>query len=374
MSNINTSAAHAEANPMMASGAMVAAPPGAARTLDTNSAGSNSAGSHSRSAGIAGIKDSYGRIHTYLRLSVTEACNYRCQYCGPAALHHGLSDDEIVQLCSLFREMGIQTLRITGGEPTIRPGLISLIARLASLGFARLALTTNGARLLPDAHTLKDAGITSINVHLDAVDDDLYAFLTGGFTVRPVLDGIVRARAEGIDIKLNSVLLANTYQQQVRQLMAFAKELQIPLRFIELMPFGDGARLAGVSTGALVRFLSEEYGEQVPSSISQKAQCAGSGAAAGPAVYRCFGGVEVGFISALTDCFCSRCQRLRLTSEGNLKACLYHPEFLDIKVLLDQGVSREELCQRIEQFVLTKRLRHEFQKAPVEWPLSFMGG
>jgi len=371
MSDINTSTsiAHAEADSMMASGATVAAPPGTASTVGTRSTGSNST-----PAGIPGIKDSYGRIHTYLRLSVTEACNYRCQYCGPAALHHGLSDDEIVQLCGLFREMGIQTLRITGGEPTIRPGLISLIARLASLGFERLALTTNGARLLKDAHNLKEAGITSINVHLDAVDDDPYALLTGGFTVRPVLDGIVHALAEGIDVKLNAVLLADSYQHQVRQLMAFAKELQIPLRFIELMPFGDGARLAGVSTGALVRFLSEEYGEQAPSGMSQKAQCVGLGAAAGPAVYRCFGGVEVGFISALTDCFCSRCQRLRLTSEGKLKACLYHPEFLDIKALLDQGASREELCQRIEQFVLTKRLRHEFQKAPVEWPLSFMGG
>ncbi len=320
--------------------------------------------------GDAGLRDSFGRIHTYLRLSVTEACNYRCRYCGPGVVHRGLSDDQLVFLCSLFRSMGIRALRITGGEPTVRPGLIPLIARLSSLGFERLALTTNGTSLVRDARALKEAGIQSVNVSLDAVDADLYASLTGGFPVRPVLEGIAAALSEGLAVKLNCVLLADTYRNQVRQLMAFARKLGISLRFIELMPFGDGARWEGVSTATLVAFLGEEYGEEASPRGPKGSEPWGSG----PAEYRRFGGVDVGFIGALTSCFCSQCQRLRLTNEGQLKTCLYHPDRLDIRQLLERGSPPEEICRRIEAFVLRKQLRHAFQTGPVEWPLSSVGG
>jgi cyclic pyranopterin phosphate synthase len=330
-------------------------------------------------AGIAGIRDSFGRTHTYLRLSVTEACNYRCQYCGPGVVHRGLSDDHVVLLCSLFRSMGIRTLRLTGGEPTVRPGLIPLIVRLSSLGFERLALTTNGTSLVRDARALRKAGIQSVNVSLDAVDADLYASLTGGFPVRPVLEGIGAALSEGLAVKLNAVLLADTYRSQVRQLMDFAGKFGIPLRFIELMPFGDGARCEGVSTATLVAFLGEEYGEEASvcppqglgaNSVSKGDEPWGSG----PAEYRRFGGVDVGLIGALTSCFCSRCQRLRLTNEGWLKTCLYHSDHLNLSELLDRGCSQDEMRGRIADFVLTKRLRHAFQSGPVEWPLSSVGG
>jgi len=317
-----------------------------------------------------GIRDSFGRVHTYLRLSVTEACNYRCRYCGPSAVHRGMSDDSLVSLCALFRSMGVRTLRVTGGEPTLRPGLIPLIARLSALGFERLALTTNGASLVRDAHALKEAGIQSVNVSLDATDADLYASLTGGFPVRPVLDGIGAALSEGLSVKLNCVLLSGTYQSQVRQLMELAGSLGVPLRFIELMPFGDGARYEGVSTASLVAFLGAEYGEDTPACGPEKDGSWGSG----PAEYRRFGGVDVGLIGALTDCFCSRCQRLRLTNEGHLKTCLYHPDYLDLGELLAEGCPPEELRGRIGAFVLTKRLRHAFQSGPVEWPLSSVGG
>jgi cyclic pyranopterin phosphate synthase len=315
--------------------------------------------------GDAGLRDSFGRIHTYLRLSVTQACDYRCRYCGPAAVHRGLPDDHLVLLCSLFRSMGIRILRITGGEPTLRPGLIPLIARLSPLGFERLALTTNGARLGREARALREAGIQSVNVSLDATDEGLYASLTGGFPVRPVLEGIDAAMSEGLPVKLNCVLLAGTYQDQVRQLMAFAREHGVPLRFIELMPFGNGARCEGVSTATLVAFLGSEYGEEAP----------GPGPwGSGPAEYRRFGGVDVGLIGALTGCFCSRCQRLRLTNEGHLKTCIYYPDYLDLGELLARGCPPEEMRRRIGAFVLTKRLRHAFQAGPVECPLSFVGG
>ena len=319
-----------------------------------------------------GIRDSFGRIHTYLRLSVTEACNYRCLYCGQGVVHQGLSDDQVVFLCSLFRSMGIKTLRVTGGEPTVSFQLIPLIRRLSSLGFERLALTTNGTSLIWDAHDLKKAGIRSVNVHLDAIDAGLYAFLTGGFPVKPVLDGIGVALSEGLDVKLNCVLLADTYQSQVRQLMTFAKEVGIPLRFIELMPFGNGVRYEGVSTASVVAFLAKEYGRDAPE-YDCEPECKrlwGSG----PAKYQRFDGVEVGFISALTGCFCSSCQRLRLTNEGHLKTCLYHSEYLDLRKLLERNCSTEELSHHIEEFVLTKKYRHDFQKGLIELPLSSIGG
>ena len=345
-----------------------------------------------------GIRDSFGRVHDYLRLSITETCNYRCVYCGPATTHRGLSDDQILSLCSLFRSMGIRILRVTGGEPMLRPGYLGLIRKLSELGFERLVLTTNGANLARDAHALKEAGVHSVNVSLDAVEERLYASLTGGFPVEPVLEGIEAARAEGLEVKLNCVPMAGIYKDQARQLMAFAGQRGLPLRFIELMPFGGGARREGVSVADIVALLAAEYGEEAPGAArgsrdghfvpclapedghavgTTKLEAAPKESSvwgAGPAEYRRFGGVDVGLIGALTSCFCSRCRRLRLTNDGHLRLCLYHPEYLDLRALLEKGCSSEEMRLRVSEFVLTKRFRHNFQPGAVGQPLSSIGG
>lgn len=300
------------------------------------------------------LKDTYGRIHNYLRLSVTDACNFNCRYCGPGQVHSPLDDDHILRLCAVFHNLGIETLRLTGGEPLVRRNLVDLIAAISQMGIKDLAMTTNGYLLAPSAAALKTAGLDRVNISLDATATDLFANLSGGFPVDVVLAGIEEALKVGLRVKLNCVPLQETYHDQVNQVMAFAASHRVPVRFIELMPIGAGCACHGVGTATIVALLVSQYGEAKATPGVPVGQ--------GPAVYRRFGDVDVGLIGALTDCFCSRCNRLRLTSQGLLRACLYHPESLDLKALLDEGRTDGELEAEIRRFVAGKKLRHGFER------------
>ncbi|MCH3918540.1 MAG: radical SAM protein [Spirochaetia bacterium] len=315
-----------------------------------------------------GVADDFGRLHTYLRLSVTDACNYRCVYCGPAAAHVGLSTDQMVDLCSIFYSMGIKVLRITGGEPTVRSDIVTLTSRLADIGFDRLSMTTNGEYLCRYAMDLKKAGLDSINISLDATEDSLYESLTGGFHVRAVLDGLQAALDAGLLVKLNCVPLASCFERQAVQLMEVAAAYKVPVRFIELMPFGNGARCTGASFPLLQQFLEDRFGggQLIPEGMIS---------GCGPAIYRNYAGVSVGFITAISDCFCDRCNRLRLTARGRLKSCLYSNKYLDVQALVTQGLPQVDIEKRIREFVAKKPARHGAgRKDMAEEPLSTFGG
>ena len=299
------------------------------------------------------LRDSQGRNLTYLRVSVTDACNYQCRYCGPQQSHGMLSDKDLFHLCRIFRNLGIETLRITGGEPLLRKDLPSLVASIAQLKFARIGMTTNGSLLAETAKTLAQAGLDGVNISLDATDPSLFAALSGGHEVKPVLFGIEKALEAGLQVKLNCVPLLDTYQKQIPQGMQLAHTYGIPIRFIELMPIGNGCFCKGVPFETVHTYLRTHYGD--PTVLAP----AGFGGD-GPAQYQRYGDVVVGTIEALSACFCPTCNRLRLTSNGLLRTCLYHEESLDLPSLLKAKQKDEQIEQTIRQVITHKPLHHDF--------------
>ena len=313
------------------------------------------------------LTDRSGRVLDYLRVSVTDVCNYRCLYCGPGQTHGSLSNEQMLHLCTIFQQLGIDTIRITGGEPLVHPSVVEFIASLSQLGVTNLVMTTNASLLASQAETLHQAGLQKVNVSLDATEDVLFSELSGGFSPHPVVKGIEKALDVGLSVKLNCVPLWDTYKQQVKQVMEFADLHTIPVRFIELMPVGTHPSLQGTSSSDVISFLTKEYGKSNASLRTDLGK--------GPAVYRNFAGIEVGFIGALTNCFCSGCNRLRLTSNGVLRSCLYHTDSLDLSALLEHKQTDEEIQLQIRNFVYGKPLNHDFEhQAMQNSTLASLGG
>lgn len=305
------------------------------------------------------MKDSFGRDITYLRLSITDRCNLRCRYCMPAGgiekLQHDsiLSLEEIDEIVSAFVELGINKVRITGGEPLVRNGIISLIEKISRhSGIKDLALTTNGIHLKSMAKDLKEAGLTRVNVSLDSLNDKKYAQMTRGGKLKQVLEGIEMARQVGLTpIKLNVVLIGGFNDDEVEQFVALTQDQAIDVRFIELMPIGE------VATWSLENFLSNDYVlQKVPSLIKELSTEIGS-----PAVYYRLpdGKGRVGLISPISCKFCDSCNRIRLTSEGKLKYCLHSNEEIDLRKAIKEKGSLKEL---IEYSILQKPLEHSIEE------------
>ena len=317
--------------------------------------------------GFEPLSDMQGRTLEYLRFSLTDRCNFNCIYCGTASHHCLLSDDEVVRLATYFAHHGVTTIRLTGGESLMRFGVVDLVSRLKhALPSTQLTLSTNGYLLAPLAADLKDAGISGVNISIDATSPSLFAMMSGGYDVLPVLEAIERSCSVGIPVKLNCVPLRSSYTQQIDQLMHLAKEFDVPLRFIELMPIGSGGFLQGVTTGEVQAYLAHQYGEET-------LPFAGFGR--GPAVYRRYRGVSVGFISALSDCFCSRCNRLRISASGTLFSCLCQETGLDLKALLEKGIDDSDLWEHISGFVKHKPLSHHFDHQTIaNRSLAQLGG
>lgn len=306
------------------------------------------------------LLDPYGRTHTYLRVSVTDRCNYRCTYCMP---EEGLvwkprttllSFEEITRIVAVFRSLGITRVRLTGGEPLVRKGIVHLVAMLAELGLDDIAMTTN-AHLLPElAAPLARAGLNRVNVSCDAIEPAQFKALTRTGDVARVLAGIDAARAAGLTpIKVNAVMMAGTNEDQVMPLVDHfgAHAHDTVLRFIEAMPFSghDASRpylsVARIREILATRFTLEPLGE-------------GPG---GPAVdWRLVEtGQRIGFISPMTEHFCQLCNRLRLEADGHLRTCLSRDDTPSLRTLLRDGASDEELAREIRQRVWLKVAGHE---------------
>ncbi len=271
------------------------------------------------------MRDPSGRSIRYLRLSLTQACPMRCIYCRPA-IHNPphrrnlLTCDEIEQLVRhlIFRH-GLRKLRLTGGEPSARPELIEIIERTARLPLADLAMTTNGLTLARDARRLKDAGLKRVNVSLDSLAPRQFAQLTGVDALPRVIDGIHEAIAVGLKVKLNTVVVRGSNDQELSDLLTFAASLNLEIRFIELMPMGP---LAGqwldryVPEAAMRKALANVVNEFIPLSTGSEAARR----------YRCNlvagGETTVGFITAMSHPFCDACDRIRISADGGFYPCL----------------------------------------------------
>jgi GTP 3',8-cyclase len=317
---------------------------------------------------VAPLTDSFAREISYLRVSLTDRCNYRCTYCMPEdgvellPRDEILSFEEITRLAGIFASLGVRRIRLTGGEPTIRKRVWELVAQLAAVdGIQSVVMTTNGHLLADLAAPLAGAGLRQVNVSLDTLDPAKFRAITRRGDIQRVVAGIDAARAAGLGVKINAVALRGFNDGEITSLCRFAWDRDITPRFIEQMPLSEGRLfLPGRHLAASVirRTIEGDLGqplEPVPS--------AGPGDR-GPARYwrlardpRC----EVGIISALTEHFCDTCNRLRLTAVGDLHTCLGYDDATGLRGPLRAGLADDGLRDLIRGAVLGKRLGHSFE-------------
>jgi len=321
-------------------------------------------------AGAEALVDAQGRVIEYLRLSLTDRCNFRCSYCSVSDYEDGdriLSRAEIRRLLGVFARLGVRRLRLTGGEPTLRRELPEIVADArATPGIAEVALTTNGHRLRELAVPLRDAGVRSLNVSLDTLDEERLVRISGrGARLREVLDGVEAAAAAGFpSLKLNAVVMGGLNDGELGDLVRFAWSRGAVPRFIELMPFGDGEP---VSTAEVKRRLGEQGVALEPDPARGW----------GPAHYMRGEGGLVGFIGAITENFCERCNRARVTADGAFQACLGGRERVSLRDLCREGAGDEAIAAAIRGALSHKDPRHHMEEAGarlVTLPMMGIGG
>ena len=291
-----------------------------------------------------------------MRISITSACNLRCRYCSPEDSSSGrdiLTEDDIRRIAEAAVRLGVTHFRITGGEPLVSPILRDVIRTLKSIpGVSSVTLTTNGVMLEDRIPMLKESGIDGINVSLDTLDSKEFIELIGRDALESVLSGIRASVKAGIPTKINTVIRENTHAEA---LVSWASREGADIRFIEMMPIGYGRQYKNVSCDEIRETLERSFGEFTET-------FSGMAYENGPARY--FRqenlAVRVGFISPIHGCFCSSCNRVRLTSDGILKPCLcYHSE-INLKNMLDEGINDAELTKIIEDAILSKPEQHDF--------------
>ena len=311
------------------------------------------------------LQDRFGRAVEYVRLSVTDRCDLRCSYCIPkgfkdfAEPEDWLTFAEIERVIGAFVRLGARRVRLTGGEPLLRRGVVDLAARLAALpGLRDLSVSTNGAQLARLAGPLKAAGVGRVNVSLDSLRRECMAEVTGRDCLPQVLDGLKAAKAAGLTpIKLNMVLLPGVNDQDVESMAAFCIEHGFILRLIEAMPMGDSGRSVGYldAQGVLARLRARF--DLRPQTVSL---------GGGPARYwaTADGRFTLGVISPISQHFCATCNRVRLSVDGVLYMCLGQEESVELRPLLRAGISDADLQQVLRQAIELKPERHVFASAP----------
>lgn len=307
--------------------------------------------------------DTFGRLHDNLRISVTDRCNIRCFYCMPeenvqyAPREEILSFEEIERFVRVAVELGVNKLRITGGEPLVRKDLPVLISKLAAIsGIRDIALTTNGVLLARHAQALYDAGLRRLNVHLDTLDRERFRNITRRDDLPRVLEGIDAAQRMGFQkIKINAVAVKNLVEPDIVALAQYGRERDIEIRFIEFMPLdsqGLWSRENVLSADEIIETLSRE--------ISPLVEIPDRDPRAPASEYRYADGVgTVGFIASVTRPFCLNCNRIRLTSDGKLRYCLFAIEETDVRALLRNGAPDEQIVATIRATVRDKWIGHE---------------
>jgi cyclic pyranopterin phosphate synthase len=306
--------------------------------------------------------DTIGRVHTSLRISVTDRCNIRCFYCMPnenvqfRPRHEILSFEEISRVARVLAGLGVRKLRLTGGEPLVRSDLHRLVEQLVRLpGIEEVALTTNGILLAEQARDLKRAGLDRLNISLDSMSEETFRRISRREGLHRVLEGIAAAQDVGFEnIRLNAVAIRNLTEPEIVPLARFARERGLELRFIEFMPLDaeEHWQEDQVLSGDDIReTLEAEFGELVPSHRGDPSQ---------PAVDFEFaeGGGKIGFINPVTQPFCGDCNRLRITAEGKLRNCLFSLVEWDARVILRGGGSDEDLAELARDCVRAKKPGH----------------
>ena len=307
--------------------------------------------------------DRYQRGIHYLRLSVTDLCNLRCRYCMPYGVEKlereaVLTYEEFLRLAVLFARCGIDTVRVTGGEPLVRKNVAQLVAGLKETpGIRRVTLTTNAVLLAEQLPALLDAGLDSVNISLDTLRPEVFRQITARDDFAAVQAGLQAALESGLPVKLNCVPQAGVNEGELEQLAALAKDNAMQVRFIEMMPIGYGAAMPCISGPELRARFARRWPELAPLSAAQE-HALGDG----PAVYYTVPGWQgsIGFIAAVHGKFCASCNRVRLTSQGFLRPCLASETGYDLRALLRSGADDAQLLAAIRETIWAKPREHHF--------------
>jgi GTP 3',8-cyclase len=329
------------------------------------------------------LRDSYGRPIRDLRVSLTDRCNFRCFYCLPhgeppiAPKEQMLSYEEIEYVCEIFVALGIEKIRLTGGEPMLRRDIETIIRKLSKLrssGLRDLALTTNGYYLPERAQSLKDAGLDRVTISLDSLKRDVFKQMTGVDVLDKVLAGIAAAKKARLEpIKINAVVVRGHNEDEVADFAAFAREHDVKMRFIEFMPLDSGHEWSreDVVSGREIR---ERISERFPLVCVEVARGSDTSSR-----YRFADGApgEIGIIAPVTEPFCGACSRIRLTADGQIRTCLFSTVEHSLRDVLRSGASRNEIIDYIHSVILKKEPRHFINDPGFVTPsrtMSFIGG
>ena len=323
--------------------------------------------------------DTYGRVHRNLRVSLTDRCNLRCTYCMPHDFaawlpsEHQLTTDELVRVIEIAVSEGINEVRLTGGEPLLRPDIVEIVSRINAIKNApTLTMTTNALTLEKVAKLLVDAGLNRINISLDTLDRDRFKLMTHRDRIDDVFAGIKAAQDAGINpIKINAVLLKGVNADEAPALLEWALANNLALRFIEQMPLDAGGiweRSSLVTADDIYADLTTRY-ELTP--------CDGRGSSPAEEFLVNGGPATVGIIGSVTRPFCGACDRLRLTSDGQLRSCLFSLEEMDLRTAMRNGASDEDIATRFRKTVAGKLPGHGINDPKFiqpQRPMSAIGG
>ncbi|MCM2332479.1 MAG: GTP 3',8-cyclase MoaA [Anaeromyxobacteraceae bacterium] len=309
------------------------------------------------------LADAQGRAITYLRLSLTDRCNFRCSYCAPLGQEHHedpLTRDEVARLVSIFARLGVRRVRLTGGEPTLRRDLLDIVAAVgATPGIEEIALTTNGQSLAELAGPLRAAGVTRVNVSLDSLDPEKLARIAGrAASLDRIVRGIRAAHAAGFaSVKLNVVVVRGVNDGELAALARFGWSAGAIVRFIELMPFGEGEPVPVAEVKALLQAQGVRLEPDASRGWGPAYHMRGEAEAAG----RPISGL-LGFIGAMSENFCAGCNRVRVAADGSLRACLGGRDKVALKPLLRDEPDDRAVADRIVAALLLKRDRHQMER------------
>jgi cyclic pyranopterin phosphate synthase len=326
------------------------------------------------------LTDNFGRPITDLRVSITDRCNFRCVYCRsgndnvPGA--ERLSFDEYERLVRILVGLGIRKVRVTGGEPLVRPGVAEFLARLKALGVRDLSLTTNGFTLAERLDGLIAAGLDRINISLDSLKQERFEAITRTKTFEQVIASIEAAQASRLrPVKVNAVLVRGINDDEIEDFAQFARDLNLIMRFIEFMPLDAGhtwTRDRVVTAAEIHQRISAKWPlEPVPHERSETARRYRFADA------RDHSHGEIGLVAPVTQPFCGYCSRIRLTADGKLRTCLFSKEDHDLKHLLQGGATDEEIANEIRRIVAQKEKGHRINEpdfVPPARSMVFIGG
>ncbi len=316
------------------------------------------------------LADRQGRSLRYLRLSVTDRCDLRCTYCMPeegiaaSPKEDVLTIEELARVAHVFRALGVETVRLTGGEPLVRKGIDTLVRLIREGGIDDVAMTTNATALAHVAQDLVRAGLERINISIDSVDPETFRRMTRGGELSRVIEGVDAIQNAGIkETKINAVVVRGQNDEQLGEIVDWAWARGIVPRFIELMPLGEGAKLGHDAVVPVAEMKMKLGGRLSPAAVANYRTDRGP---AGYIESADGSGRKVGFIGAVTDNFCHRCNRVRVTARGDIRACLASPVGFSLRDAMRAGKDDPELVALVEESLFGKGLGHEFYVSGID--------